>query len=114
MHEYHPAFEHSSEFRTAFPYVVYPYRGIEYYHVGRDPDADVLALVLRALEAGLESQLLVSHDLGWYDPAKPGGGTPRPYTHLVDWLLPALRAEGVEEAMITRLTHDNPFNAYAR
>jgi phosphotriesterase-related protein len=87
---------------------------IEYDHVGREPDADVLALVLKALEEGLGGQLLLSHDLGWYDPAKPGGGTPRPYTHLVDWLLPALRVEGVDEAMITRLTQDNPFEAFAR
>jgi phosphotriesterase-related protein len=87
---------------------------IEYDHVGRDPDAEVLALVLKALEAGLGAQLLLSHDLGWYDPAKPGGGTPRPYTHLVDWLLPALRDAGVAEDMITRLTHDNPFEAFAR
>lgn len=87
---------------------------IEYDHVGRDPDDEVLALVLKALEAGLGEQLLLSHDLGWYDPAQPGGGTPRPYTHLVDWLLPALRAEGVDEAMINRLTQDNPFDAFAR
>jgi phosphotriesterase-related protein len=87
---------------------------IEYDHVGREPDAEVLALVLKALEAGLGPQLLLSHDLGWYDPAKPGGGTPRPYTHLVDWLLPALRDAGVDETMITRLTEDNPFEAFAR
>lgn len=87
---------------------------IEYDHVGREPDAEVLAQVHKALEAGLGGHLLLSHDLGWYDPAQPGGGTPRPYTHLVDWLLPALRAEGVEEAMITRLTQDNPFDAFAR
>ena len=87
---------------------------IEYDHVGRDPDEAVLALVLKALEVGLGPQLLLSHDLGWYDPALPGGGTPRPYTHLVDWLLPALRQEGVDEATITRLTQDNPFGAFAR
>jgi Predicted metal-dependent hydrolase with the TIM-barrel fold len=87
---------------------------IEYDHIGRDPDDAVLALVLRALEAGLERQMLLSHDLGWYDPALPGGGSPRPYTHLMDWLLPALRAEGVEEATITQLTADNPFEAFSR
>lgn len=87
---------------------------IEYDHIGRDPDDAVLALVLRALEAGLERQMLLSHDLGWYDPALPGGGTPRPYTHLMDWLLPALRAEGIAEATITQLTADNPFEAFSR
>ena len=87
---------------------------IEYDHIGRDPDDAVLALVLRALEAGLERQMLLSHDLGWYDPALPGGGSPRPYTHLMDWLLPALRAEGIAEATITQLTADNPFEAFSR
>ncbi|ODT72873.1 MAG: esterase [Pelagibacterium sp. SCN 63-23] len=87
---------------------------IEYDHVGRDPDDEVLALVLRTLEAGHGERLLLSHDLGWYDPAQPGGGTPRPYTHLVASFLPALRGAGVDEATITRLTHDNPFEAFAR
>ena len=87
---------------------------IEYDNIGHGTDDAVLALVLKALEAGLGSQLLLSHDLGWYDPAQPGGGVPRPYTHLSDWLLPALRNAGVTEETITQLTHDNPFNAYAR
>lgn len=87
---------------------------IEYDHVGREPDDEVLALALKALEAGLGGQLLLSHDLGWFDPAQPGGGKPRPYTHLSDWLLPALREAGVDEEMIVKLTSDNPFDAYAR
>lgn len=87
---------------------------IEYDNIGHGTDDAVLALVLKALDAGLGSQLLLSHDLGWYDPAQPGGGVPRPYTHLSDWLLPALRNAGVTEETITQLTHDNPFNAYAR
>ncbi|HEV7292708.1 MAG TPA: esterase [Devosia sp.] len=87
---------------------------IEYDHVGRAPDADVLALVLQAIEQGLDCQLLISHDLGWYDPAQPGGGVPRPYTHLVDWLLPALDKAGVPAATIGRLTRDNPFDAFSR
>jgi phosphotriesterase-related protein len=87
---------------------------IEYDHVGREPDAEVCELILRALSADLGGQLLLSHDLGWYDPALPGGGTPRPYTHLVDVMLPMLRQAGVGEPMITRLTQDNPFAAFAR
>lgn len=87
---------------------------IEYDHLGREPDDAVVPLILKALEAGLGKQLLLSHDLGWYDPALPGGGTPRPYTHLVDTVLPKLRAAGVSEAMIVRLTEINPFEAFAR
>jgi phosphotriesterase-related protein len=87
---------------------------IEYDHLGREPDEEVVPLILRALEAGLGEQLLLSHDLGWFDPALPGGGTARPYTHLVASVLPKLRAAGVDEAMIVRLTEINPFEAFGR
>lgn len=87
---------------------------IEYDHLGRDPDEIVLAQILRALSAGLAGQLLLSHDLGWFDPAQPGGGTPRPYTHLVDTILPRLRDAGVDEATLVQLTEVNPFEAFAR
>jgi phosphotriesterase-related protein len=49
-----------------------------------------------------------------FDPAQPGGGTPRPYTYLVEQFLPALRAAGVDETTIHTLTHENPFAALAR
>lgn len=87
---------------------------IEYDHVGREPDEVVVPLILRALESGLGGRLLLSHDLGWFDPALPGGGTPRPYTHLIDSLLPKLREAGVDDAMIVQLTQVNPFEAFAR
>lgn len=87
---------------------------IEYDHVGRAPDADVVALILRVRDAGRINQLLVSHDRGWFDPALPRGGTPQPYTHLSEVLLPKLRAAGVGEATIVQLTQTNPFDALAR
>lgn len=87
---------------------------IEYDHVGRSPDAAVSELILRALAADLTSQLLLSHDRGWYDPAIPGGGAPTPYTHLSDTMLPLLRSKGVDEATIRQLTVTNPFAAFAR
>lgn len=87
---------------------------IEYDHIGRAPDAAVSELILRALDADLGSQLLLSHDRGWYDPAVPGGGTPTPYTHLSDVMLPLLRANGVDESAIRQLTVTNPFAAFAR
>jgi phosphotriesterase-related protein len=49
-----------------------------------------------------------------YDPAQPGGGTPRPYTYLSDTFLPKLRSAGLDEATITQLTRTNPFQAFAR
>ena len=76
--------------------------------------AEVADLILKALVVGLGGQLLLSHDRGWYDPALPGGGVPKPYTHLVEVMLPTLRSRGVEEAVIRQLTHANPFEAFAR
>lgn len=87
---------------------------LEFDHIGRVPDADVVPLVLRAIAHGQDERLLLSHDRGWFDPAQIGGGTPQPYTHLVDSFLPALRQAGVPDRAITRLTKDNPFDAFAR
>jgi phosphotriesterase-related protein len=87
---------------------------IEYDSAGREDDDRLVARILKVLDAGFGGQLLLSHDRGWYDPAKPGGGTPAPYTHLSEVVIPKLRQAGVSQDMIVRLTHDNPFNAFAR
>ena len=87
---------------------------IEYDHVGRVDDDELADMILRALDAGLSSQLLLSHDAGWYDPAQPGGGQPVPYTHLSESLVPRLRDRGVDDATIVQLTQTNPFAAFSR
>ena len=87
---------------------------IEYDHIGRAPDNEVAALILRAVEAGLVTQLLLSQDRGWYDPAQSGGGIPQPYTYLPDVLLPLLRVRGLSEPTIHQLVVNNPFEAFAR
>ena len=70
--------------------------------------------IQRLLDAGLDDRLLLSHDRGWYDPALPGGGVPRPFTYLAGQFLPRLRAVGVDEGTIDQLTHTNPYRAFAR
>ena len=87
---------------------------IEYDHLGRVDDEVAVDMIVRALDAGLGEQLLLSHDAGWYDPALPGGGIPQPYTHLSLSLVPRLRERGLDEATIVQLTHRNPFAAFAR
>ena len=55
---------------------------IEYDGIGGwGEDETYVENIIRLLDAGLGDQLLLSHDRGWYDPAKPGGGTPR-LTHI--------------------------------
>jgi phosphotriesterase-related protein len=88
---------------------------IEYDALG-SPEADDLIFdrVLKMLAAGFGAQVLLSHDRGWYDPAQPGGGTPRPFTPLSEHFLPRLRAAGVDDATLAQLTRHNPFRAFAR
>ncbi|NKK98489.1 esterase [Rhizobium leguminosarum bv. viciae] len=87
---------------------------IEYDHVGRGEDNEVAELVIKALEAGCGDHLLLSHDRGWFDPALPMGGIPKPYTHLSTVLLPELKRRGIDDGTLMRLTHENPFEAFAR
>jgi phosphotriesterase-related protein len=90
---------------------------LEYDAIG-NPDGATdeyyLERIQRLLEAGLGGNLLLSHDRGWYDPALPNGGVPKPYTYLTDQFLPKLRAIGVDESTIHQLTHVNPYRAFAR
>jgi phosphotriesterase-related protein len=89
---------------------------IEYDAIGSDDfDDDYFTeRIVDALDAGLGGRLLLSQDRGTYDPAQPGGGTPRPYTYLIERFLPRLRTAGLDAEWIARLTERNPFDAFAR
>lgn len=77
--------------------------------------ADHILEVLKMLKNhGALDRVLLSHDAGWYDPAKPGGGTIRPYTDLFEVLLPALRKEGFTDADFEQMMVKNPAAAFAR
>ena len=89
---------------------------LEYDAIGNidlENDQYYLEHIQRLLDAGLGDQLLLSHDRGWYDPALPGGGVPKPYTYLPEQFLPKLRIAGLDEGAIKQLTHTNPFQAFA-
>jgi hypothetical protein len=51
---------------------------------------------------------LISQDAGWYDVAKPDGGTPRSYEILIADFVPALKAKGFTAADIHLLLVTNP------
>ena len=89
---------------------------IEYDAIGSDErsDARIVEQIQQLLDAGFGQQIMLSHDRGWYDPSQPGGGTPKPYTPLIESFLPKLRAAGIDASTIEQLTHTNPFRAYAR
>ena len=89
---------------------------IEYDDLGSGDwkDTAYIGWIKSLLDAGLGDRLLLSHDRGWYDPAKPKGGVPKPFTHLTQSFIPRLREAGLDDATIKRLTQDNPFNAFGR
>src|SRR6185503_7776527 len=89
---------------------------IEYDAIGSDQlnDDFFVEHIPRVLDAGLGDHLLPRHDRGTYDPALPGGGTPRPFTYLSESFLPKLRQAGVDEPTLRQLTQLNPFRAFAR
>ena len=88
---------------------------LEYDGIGGGPADEVyIDWILRVLDAGFAGQILLSHDRGWYDPAQPHGGIPKPYTYISEIFLPKLREKGIDEATIRQLTTDNPFRAFAR
>jgi len=88
---------------------------IEYDGIGGDqPDEYFIGRIVALLDAGLGEHILLSQDRGWYDPAQPGGGKPQTFTYITDHFLPSLRQAGVNEALIQKLTCENPFRAFAR
>ncbi len=88
---------------------------IEYDGIG-EPGTDdrFIDLIQRGLDASLGERLLLGMDRGWYDPAQPGGGTPKPFTYLSERFLPRLADSGVDDATIDMLMRHNPFTAFAR
>jgi len=71
-----------------------------------------LHLCVEMKRRGLLHRVLVSHDAGWFDPAKPNGGTFRPYETLFTEFIPLLRAKDFSEPEITQLLTVNPAAAY--
>ena len=56
---------------------------------------------------------LLSHDAGWYDPAKPNGGTiDRDYTVLFKRLMPDLNKRGFTRKDWKQILVENPANAF--
>lgn len=57
-------------------------------------------------------QTLISHDAGWYDPGKPGGGEIRAYTSVFKKLIPALKANSFSQTEVDQLIKINPGKAF--
>jgi phosphotriesterase-related protein len=77
---------------------------------------ELLETALALIEAGYLRQLLLSHDAGWYNPARANGLPEegyRGYTALIKDFIPALLKRGIGEEQIRLITVDNPATAFA-
>jgi len=77
---------------------------------------DLLEITRAMIEAGYTEQLLLSHDAGWYNPARPDGLPDegfRGYTALTQEFLPALLERGITEEQVRVITVNNPVRAFA-
>ena len=76
-------------------------------------DAEHAQKLLILLENGFENQILLSQDAGWYHIGEPQGGKIIPFTRLIEEFLPLLREQGINEAIINKITCSNPVRAFA-
>jgi phosphotriesterase-related protein len=77
---------------------------------------ELLETASRLIEAGYVDHLLLSHDAGWYNPARADGLPEegyRGYTALTKDFIPALLQRGVTEEQVQIITVNNPVNAFA-
>jgi phosphotriesterase-related protein len=68
--------------------------------------------ILELKKNGFLDKVLISHDSGWYDPAKPGGGTFTGFTDIFNSLLPVLKTKGFSNADIDQIMVKNPREAF--
>ncbi|MBN3519998.1 phosphotriesterase [Algoriphagus lutimaris] len=63
---------------------------------------------------GILEHILISHDAGWYDPAKPDGGDFQPFTNIFEKLMPALNEKGFKQSDWDLLLIENPKIAFGK
>ncbi|MBA4301837.1 MAG: aryldialkylphosphatase [Cyclobacterium sp.] len=68
--------------------------------------------LLFAKENRFLNRVLISHDAGWYDPAKPSGGDFQPFTNIFEKLIPVLNEKGFTDLDWNLLLNENPKLAF--
>jgi|YelNatPaOPRAMG01_1025707.scaffolds.fasta_scaffold08479_9 phosphotriesterase-related protein len=88
---------------------------IEYDSIGIKPLDFHIKLIKETITRGFTSQLLLSHDAGWYNVDKPDGDKSkiRPYTYIPEVLIPSLIKEGIDDKIIDRILIENPASAFS-
>jgi phosphotriesterase-related protein len=74
---------------------------------------EIASLVVALKQKGYLNRILVSHDAGWFDPAKEKGGEFRGFSSLTEKLIPELENRGFTQKDIDLLVTQNPAKAYS-
>jgi phosphotriesterase-related protein len=74
---------------------------------------ELLGTIMALKEKGCLNRILLSHDAGWYDPAKENGGEFRGFTALFEKLVPAMKGAGLSGSEIKQILEINPAEAFA-
>lgn len=69
-----------------------------------------MLMAMKALKS--LNRVLVSHDAGWYDPARENGGDFRSFNTLFDKLVPGLKNNGFTDDDIRQILEVNPSKAF--
>jgi len=79
-----------------------------------DDNSEKLISTMKLLkEKGVLNKVLISHDAGWYDPAKENGGDFRGYNTMFEKLIPKMKEDGFTGEEIEQVFVKNPSLAYA-
>ena len=76
----------------------------------------LLETTIALIESGLIDHILLSHDAGWYNPARPDGLPDdgyRGYTALVRDFIPELLNRGISREQVQQITVHNPARAFS-
>lgn len=77
---------------------------------------ELLETAITLIEAGFIDHLLLSHDAGWYNPARADGLPEegyRGYTALAKDFIPQLTKRGISDEQVRHITVKNPAGAFA-
>lgn len=85
---------------------------IEFDHLGPQTVGHHVELVQHMKFHRLLHRVLVSHDGGWFEVGKPGGGEFRSYDTLFTEFIPALKTAGFSDPEIHQLLVHNPREAF--
>ena len=81
-------------------------------NISTDNIDEIFSIIHYLNEQGYLHRILLSHDAGWFDPAKPDGGNFRGFTTLFTKLVPLMREQGFSEEKIELLLKKNPARAF--